>query len=100
VAYSPFETANPIFEFPGEFRATVPLLKRTAIGPFVDARFVVMDHGGDTGIRSRDAVAVGPFARLRLIGSLEVMANYRHEIIGFLSSAGSSWNLGLSLIPD
>lgn len=95
--YSQYEGGNPVFDLPGECHVTAPIVSGLAAGGFVDARFVIMDHGNGTGVRSRDAVAVGPIARLALGEGFYLTGNYRHEVIGFLTSAGSSWNVGLSL---
>ncbi len=85
-----------ISEYPGELQFLLPFEKRFSLGLYADARFTLLGYKGRNGTQSRDVIGVGPVLLWQLYEEWRLTANYRKEIIGFKTSAGSSWRIGLA----
>jgi len=87
---------NGISEYPAELRLLLPVEKQLSLGLYADARFTLLRYNRKNGSESRDVIGVGPVLSWQLYEEWRLTANYRKEIIGFKTSAGSSWCIGLS----
>ena len=87
---------SSIHELPCEFRVLVPLGMTCHIGFRADALFTLITYTGGRGTQSQDVVGIGPFASMALGTGWHIDAGYRSEVIGYISTAGSSWNVNMS----
>ena len=88
-----------LYEFPGEFRVSVPVVQGLRVGLGGEGRFVMGAPDGRLFARiltSHDAFALGPDLFVSLTPEADLHATYRHELFGFYATAGSYWNIVLA----
>jgi hypothetical protein len=88
-----------LYEFPGEFRASVPVVQGLRVGLGGEGRFVMGapdDRLFARTLTSHDAFAFGPDLFVSLTPEADLHATYRHEVFGFYATAGSYWNIVLA----
>jgi hypothetical protein len=90
------EDVDRIYELPGELVLSAPVGERASVGFRSDARFTLIDYGGQQGTQSRDVIAIGPYISFAATKDWRIKATYREEVIGYFTSAGSSWHIGIS----
>lgn len=91
-----------LYEFPGEFRATVGVAKAVRVGVGSEGRFVVGSPDNQLfseTLYSHDAFAFGPDLIVRLTPDAHLHVAYRQDVFGFYATAGSYWNVSMIIVP-
>lgn len=89
-----------LYEFPGEVRIIMRVTDPIRLGIGSEGRFVVGAPDNrlfSNTLTSHDAFAFGPHLVIRLTPHANLHATYRHEVIGFYATAGSYWNIAMTL---
>jgi len=83
-----------VYELQGESHVA-PAIGPIHAGLRIDAKFTLITDNSESTPLSRDAVAVGPLIRMEISESVGFSMQYRKEVFGYFSSAGTSIRAGL-----